>query len=250
VTVPEERKRESHLRRLDHILGNMHVRDPRPLDVARAPAEREIGVCRHFSLLFVGALRARGTPVRARVGFGSYLNPGRLEDHWVGEYWNASERRWILVDAQLDALQRKHMKVDFDPLDVPHDRFIIAHDAWTRCRSGALDPNQVGFSFVQMQGLWFVLGSLIRDTAALNGMELLPWDVWGGMSKPNATLTPDEIAFGDRLAKLTATPDEHAKELRALYESDQRLRPGPTVWNDRTQQNEPIDAAPAGVPIE
>jgi hypothetical protein len=249
VSVPDSRKRESHLRRLDHLLACLHARDPRPLDVPREPAERLIGVCRHFTVWFVGAMRARGIPTRARVGFASYFNPGRFEDHWVGEYWNASERRWILVDAQLDALQREHMKMDFDPLDVPHDRFVIAHDAWTRCRSGELDAEKFGFSLVSLQGLWFVLGDLIRDVAALNGMELLPWDVWGGMAKSNVALTPDELAFGDRLAKLTAAPEEHARELLALYESDARLRPGATVWNDRTSANEPIDAPPEGVTL-
>lgn len=250
VSVPDSRKRESHLRRLDHMLACLHVRDPRPLSVAREPAERLIGVCRDFSVLFVGALRANGIPGRARVGAASYLNPGRFEDHWVGEYWNASERRWILVDAQLDALQREHMKVDFDPLDVPHDRFVIAHDAWTRCRSGELDPEKFGFSLVSMQGLWFLLGSLIRDAAALNAMELLAWDVWGAMAKQKAILTPEELAFGDRLAKLTAAPEEHVRELRALYDSDARLRPGATVWNDRTLANESIDAPPEGVVLE
>ena len=30
-----------------------------------------------------------------------------------------------------------------------------------------------------MRGLWFIAGNLIRDAAALNNMETLPWDVGG-----------------------------------------------------------------------
>jgi hypothetical protein len=249
VSVPEPRKSESHLRRLDHMLGAIHARDSRPLDVAREPAERAIGVCRHFTVLLIAALRANGIPARARVGFASFFNPPQYEDHWVGEYWNASEKRWILVDAQLDELQRNAMKVDFDPLDVPRDRFVVAHDAWTRTRRGEIDDKRFGFSPIHLTGSWFILGDLIRDTAALNGVEMLPWDVWGGIPKANVGLTPDELAFGDHLARLTAAPEEHAKELRSVYLNDARIKPGASVWNDRTQTNDEVDAAPAGVPL-
>jgi hypothetical protein len=249
VSVPDSRKRETHLRRLDHMLGAMQARDSRPLDRTREPNDRLIGVCRHFTLWFVGALRAHGIPARARVGFASYFNPPQFEDHWVGEYWNEKEKRWVLVDAQLDALQRKGMKIDFDPLDTPRDRFVVAHEAWTGCRSGKLDPKRYGFSPVNMTGLWFIAGDLLRDATALNGVELLPWDVWGAMTKPDEEITPDALAFFDRLAKLTAAPEEHARELSSLYASDARLRPGASVWNDRTQADEATDQPPDGVAI-
>jgi GAF domain-containing protein len=249
VSVPDSRKSESHLRRLDHMLAAVHARDSRPLDVARDPAERSIGVCRHFTVWFVGALRAHGIAARARVGFATYFNPPQVEDHWVGEYWDARERRWVLVDAQLDEMQRERMKLDFDPLDVPRDRFVVAHDAWTGCRNGKLDPSKYGFSAINLTGLWFIAGDLVRDATALNGMELLPWDVWGRMPNPSAPLTSEELAFFDRLAQLTASPDDHARELRELHESA-ALKPGPTVWNDRRQAREAIDAPPADVPLE
>jgi Transglutaminase-like superfamily len=250
VKVPEARKRESHIRRLDHMLAAIHARDPRPLSEKRAPEERAVGFCRHFTVLFVAALREQGIPARARTGFGSWFNPPQYEDHWLCEYWNESEKRWVLADAQLDEAQQKAMKIDFDTLDVPRDKFVVSHDAWTRTRKGEIDDKRFGFSPVGLTGLWFIAGGLIRDAAALNGVEMLPWDVWGGMSKPNAELSPDELAFFDHLAQLTAAPDEHAKELRALYESDARLRPGPTVWNDVTQASEKTDEAPAGVKLE
>jgi hypothetical protein len=249
VDAPDSRKRESHLRRLEHMLGTLRARDPRPLDQAREPADRLIGVCRHFTLYFVAAMRQQGIPTRARVGFGTYFNPGKFEDHWVGEYWNDAERRWIMVDAQLDAQQREWLKVDFDPLDVPHDRFVIAYDAWNKCRAGEADAGKFGISVVPLHGLWFIAASLIREVASLNGVELLPWDVWGAMPQPNRAISPEELTFFDRLAKLTAAPDEHARELRALFESDERVRPGATVFNDRTQRNEPTDAPPDGVRV-
>ena len=62
-----------------------------------------------------------------------------------------------LVDAQLDGPQCKAFRPDFDPLDVPRDRFIIAGDAWQMCRRGRADPDQFGLSLVpHLHGLWFV----------------------------------------------------------------------------------------------
>lgn len=249
VSVPEERKQESHLRRLEHMLAAIAARDPRPLDVPRAPDARAVGVCRHFTLLLIAALRQQGHRARARVGFAQYFNPPQYEDHWVGEYWNEAEQRWILVDAQLDEVQRKGMKIAFDPLDVPREEFVVAHDAWTRVRRGELDEHRFGFSLIKLTGSWFITGSMIRDAAALNDVEMLPWDVWGAMAKPHASLTPDELAFFDRLAQLTAAPDAHAHELRALFESGDALKPGATVWNGRLQRAERVDQPPSGVKL-
>jgi hypothetical protein len=79
-----------------------------------------------------------------------------------------------LVDAQLDAVQRRTFQVDFDPLDVPRDGFIIAGDARQMCRAGRAEPNRFGFSHVGMSGLWVIAGNVLRDLASLNRMEMLP----------------------------------------------------------------------------
>ena len=78
-----------------------------------------------------------------------------------------------------------------------------------------------------MHGLWFVAGNLIRDVAALNNHEMLPWDVWGAMARSDAEL---DLAFFDRLAELSHAPDEHADALRAVYEDKRVAVPG-TVFN-------------------
>jgi hypothetical protein len=126
-------------------------------------------------------LREQGVPARARCGFGAYFAPGRFEDHWVAEYWNTAEQRWVLVDAQLDNVQRSAFRIDFDPTDVPHEQFILAGDAWKQCRAGRADPDLFGLSTIKEQGLWWIAQNLIRDLASLNRLEMLPWDVWGIM---------------------------------------------------------------------
>ncbi len=231
VKLPEQRINEKHIRPLGQVLAQIHELAPGPLTVARPPKDRVAGVCRHFTQMLVTALRRQGIPARARVGFGAYFNPGKFEDHWVGEYWNAAQKRWTLVDPQLDAIQRKTFKVDFDPRDVPRDRFIIAGDAWQMCRSGRADPAAFGLSPINLNGLWFIAGNILRDLAALNRVELLPWDVWGVMPRTDAEITPEQMALFDKLAALTMAGDEAFPEVRRIYESDDRLRVPSVVFN-------------------
>ena len=104
----------------------MQKTDPQPLTEPRSLEQRQIGNCRDFTVLLTSILRYQGVPARARCGFGTYFLPNHFEDHWVCEYWNADQERWILVDAQLDEFQCDEMKVPFDPLDVPRDQFVVA----------------------------------------------------------------------------------------------------------------------------
>jgi len=240
VKFSDEQRRDMHVRPLAEMLARIRAIDGQPLTVAREPRRRMPGVCRHFTLMLCGILRERGIPARARCGFGAYFTPGKFEDHWVCEYWNAGQARWILVDAQLDAVQRRALRVDFDPLDVPHDRFIIAGDAWQMCRRGRAEPDSFGLSYAPgLHGLWFIAGNVLRDLASLNRMELLPWDVWGCMPKPDEEWTDEKKAFLDTVAALTLGGDDAFADVRAIY-NDDRLRVPPVVFNALRNCPEPI----------
>jgi hypothetical protein len=76
-------------------------------------------------------------------------------------------------------------------LDVPRDRFLVAGDAWLQCRAGQADLSRFGIQFAGLRGLWFVAGSIVRDVAALNGAEMLPWDVWGCQPRPGEQLNSE-----------------------------------------------------------
>jgi hypothetical protein len=147
----------------------------------------------------------------------------------VCEIWDASQARWVLCDAQIDEHQGRALRPDFDVLDVPRDRFVVAGDAWSRCRSGDADASRFGIS--SLRGLWFVAGNVFRDLAALSNMEMLPWDTWGAMPAPEDRFTEEQLALLDRIAALTRSPDAAFSELRALYEADDRLRVPGTVFN-------------------
>jgi hypothetical protein len=225
VKLPPERHAEAHVRPLADMIDRIVAGDPRPLSEPRAPADRYVCVCRSFTLLMVAMLRSQGVPARARCGFGAYFEKGKGYDHWVAEYWNAAEGRWVLVDAQVDERQRRMFGIAIDTLDVPRDQFLVAGDAWTLARSGRADPGS--FGVLDMWGYWFIAGNVIRDIAALNNREMLPWDVWGIMTQDDARL---DFALIDRLAALTHEPDRHFDELRALH-LDARFAVPSTVFN-------------------
>jgi hypothetical protein len=231
LKLSEEQRDNGHIRPIAKMLTRIAELDARPLTTAREPGKRLPGVCRHFSLMLCSILRHQGIPARPRCGFGAYFNAGKFEDHWVCEYWNAGQSRWMLVDAQMDAAQRKAFRLDFNPVDVPRDRFIIAGDGWQRCISGRADAAAFGLSPIHLSGLWFVAGNVLRDLASLNRMEMLPWDVWGLMDMNDAAFTEEKKAVLDRVAALTLAGDSKFAEVRVIYESDDRLRVPPVVFN-------------------
>lgn len=139
-----------------------------------------------FSVLLCGLLRAHGIPARARCGFARYFVPGRGEDDWVCETWSAADSRWVLVDAQLDSVQQAAFQTSLDPLDVSRDDFLPGGLVWSQCRSGAADWSEFGLSVIHESGVRFVVGDFVRDVAALNKVELLPWDSWGVLTEGSA----------------------------------------------------------------
>jgi hypothetical protein len=219
--APPERMGELQLRTMEKRLARTLELDPRPLTEPRPIEKKLLGNCRDHSLLLVSMLRHQGVPARARCGFGTYFLPDHFEDHWVVEYWNAEQNRWIFVDAQLDEFQQNVLKTDFDPLDVPRDRFIVGGKAWQMCRSGEQDPEK--FGIFDMHGLGFVRGNLVRDVASLNKVELLPWDCWGIILNESLD-NPDDLAVLDEVAALTAGDVPDLDTVRSHFESDPRFR--------------------------
>ena len=234
VTLTEEERDRVNLRRVEQVLDVIVGRDGRPLGVPREPAGRTATNCRGFTVMVVSMLRAEGIPARARCGFGAYFTEGFFEDHWVAEYWDAGAGRWKLVDAQIDDKQREMFAIDFDLTDVPRDRFVIAGDAWTQVRAGRADPAKFGLSSLNEAGDWWIAANLMRDAAALDGIEVLPWDLWGAMPEPDDVV---DVALFDELAEATREPC--MDDVRRLMRDDRLRMPG-EVYNVQHRRKEPI----------
>ena len=211
---PAARVAEIDTRRASAMIARLMALDPRPLVEPRPPERRLIGCCRDFTVLLCALARHRGIPVRARVGFAGYFIANFHVDHEIVEWWDASQRRWRQVDPQLSQRHVAHYRIDFDPLDVPRDRFLVGGRAWQLCRRGEADPESFGLApeLPEPRGAKFVRGHVIQDLAALCKMELLRWDVWGLMLSGGGT----ELALLDEVAERTQAPDGFA-DVHRLY---------------------------------
>lgn len=227
LALSKEREAEVQLRSIKRQLERMIALDNRPLTEPRSPELRLVGNCRDFSTLLTGILRFKGIPARARCGFATYFIPGHFEDHWVVETWNPAEDRWVMVDAQLDKLQQEVLHVDFDPLDMPPGKFLVAGEAWPLCRQSKANPDH--FGIFEYKGWDFIRGNVLRDFLSLNKIEILPWDFWAPMSSSLAEGTPDDFAKIDHISSLTAARNIDFEAVRALYQGDSRLHV-PDEW--------------------
>jgi hypothetical protein len=220
VPVPERALRDVEIRSVEELVDRVLARDPRAATEPRPPADRFFGVCSHFALLATSILRSHGVPARVRVGFARYFVPGACEDHWVVEYRDGDV--WRLLDAQLDDASRALLGVAFPPWNVPREQFLDASTAWTRLRSGALDARHVGVTVVGLTGAWFAAQSVLRDVAALNRDEMLPWDTWGPGRQvgPHATRVPEQLTEGlDAVARTTAGSPDAACAAQVLHDA-------------------------------
>jgi hypothetical protein len=199
--------------------------DPAPLIQPRPSEKKLVGNCRDFTVFTVSMLRSKGIPARSRCGFGTYFNPGKFEDHWVLEYWD--EQRWVMVDAQLDELQQRALNLRFDPLDMPPGAFVTGGEAWLMARRGEADPDC--FGIFEYKGMDFIKGNLLRDLAAFNKFEVLPWDFWGWLERPAAEMPEADLALLDQAAQICAQADVTAA--LALYAQSPQFI-APLEWAD------------------
>lgn len=201
--ITEGKKSDLDIRYVKDILQKMLQRDSRPLTQEREPANRFVGSCRDYAIILCSMLRHQNVPARLRVGFDRYfnLNPGFYDDHWVCEYWDKEKSGWVMVDANLDEIVIKRQNITVDPLDISHDEFVTAGEAWELVRNKEVDPDKFGVSVINIQGLWFIRGSIVRDLAALNKQEVLPWDYWGIADKDKEEFPEKDIVLLDKASQ-------------------------------------------------
>ena len=206
--------------------------DARPFAEPRDPRDRIGGRCNTYTLLTVALLRSAGIAARARCGFATYFVPGYYEDHWVAEYWNATEQRWTMIDAQLDQTWQKMIGMHSDSaMVVGSEQFLTAGHAWRDWRNGRLEAERCGLTSIPEHGAFWIAGNLRLDLASLNKVEMLPWDVWGLGWGPGDEPTEEMLTAFDSVADLTVDPDARFDDLRERYENDESLRVDGTVFS-------------------
>lgn len=231
VDLSAEQAETIHERDAGRLLAAALAVDPSPIGQARPPERRVGGRCHQFTRLTVALLRAAGMPARSRCGFGGAFLPGWWEDHWVAEYWDAERGRWAMVDAQLDQTWRDLIAFGGDRFDLTPAEFLTAGHAWQAWRRGDLDAGRCGLSSISEHGAHWIAGNLRLDLAALNKVEMLPWDVWGAGFEPGEEPSDELLALFDAVAELTVDPDANLDQLRNRYDTDDGLRMDGTVFS-------------------
>lgn len=84
-----------------------------------------------------------------------------------------------------------------------------------------------------LTGLWFVRGQLLRDFAALNKVETVPylvrickgldWKPWRLVALKDNELTDNDLLLLDTIAELSLRVDANFNELRDLYKANKEL---------------------------
>lgn len=235
LELTEVRKQEGETRYVTKILKRIVEYDSNPLTTKRPPEKRFSGTCRDFAILLCAILRHQGVPARLRCGFAAYFTTDFYDDHWVCEYWNEKESRWVLVDPEIDEIYEKEYHFTVDIHDLPRDQFLVGEQAWKACNEGKLDPEKCGVLSIGIKGKWFVLNDTVRDLASLNKIEVLPWDEWGLADKKFEELNEEDLKLIDKIAEATSSETEDFSKIRELFQ-DERVKT-PKIIKSHTTYN-------------
>ena len=117
--------------------------------------------------------------------------------------------------------------VDF-PADLRPGQFLTGGEAWAAFRRGEIDDSRFGVHGTQNWGAGEIRGNAVKDLAALNKVETLPWDEWGRMTEAHEGRTgPDYDELLDTLAAACETDDPTT--LTTLYQRNDLQVPAALV---------------------
>jgi hypothetical protein len=222
LPIPSGRDDERQIRTAAEMIERIRHLDPSPIIESRPPQRRFLGTCRNYATLTCALFRHTGTPARVRVGFAGYFVPNTWVDHWIIEYWRASDERWVRVDPELDDDWLAKRAPNTTSERLAQHMYLSGGETWQRCRRGDLDPDRCNMGGDNW-GIGEVRGSVLFDLAALNKAEVLPWDSWGRMEAAYKGETDaDYDDFLDSVSAITSGDDFDA--IRELYEREDDLR--------------------------
>jgi hypothetical protein len=187
------------------------------------PVENKIVVCcRNVSVLMTAILKAKGIPSRSRAGFAPYLKKGESRDHWINQYWDESQNRWITFDA--DAFWDEE-DTGFNQYNIPEHKFDWAAETWLKIRNQYIDGSR--FVYADAYGtnsLKAVVRYLFYDFHAIMNNELTfsfqPCFIDNKFEK----LEEEDFIEIDNLAKLLLQPDKNYKELLWIWNTKKKYR--------------------------
>ncbi len=207
------------------MLAELYRRDKRGFVMDRSEPNKLILTCRFISILMASILKSKGIPCRVRSGFAPYFNvsglPGeKSDDHWINQYWNQKETRWVTID--VDGSLEGYLK--FNPYDMSQGVFDFSADAWLNVRRKKIDGehfwNAGGFS-----GLITVAWELFYDFHCLMNHEIIYFYHPNIVMLNNfKTIGENELKEIDELAVLMQNSDDNFDQLKNIWNNKRKYR--------------------------
>lgn len=200
------------------MLAEFFRRDKKGLTMERNVTDKLVLTCRYVAILMATILKTKGIPTRVRSGFGSYFEHEKDSwDHWINEYWSASENRWVTID-----VDGSLHKTGFNMYDIPKGKFDYSADAWLHVRDGKIDENHFR-NAGGPKGLIAIAWELFYDFHCLMNNEIIYMHAPQFIHKFN-NLPEEKLKEIDNLALLMQNPDENFEKLKHLWETKKEYR--------------------------
>jgi hypothetical protein len=202
------------------MLAELFRRDSNGLTMERRAEDKLVLTCRYIAILMVSILKAKGIPARVRSGFGAYFEGTKdAWDHWVIQYWNNQEDKWITVD-----VDGSWHKTGFDMYDVPEGKFDFSADTWLNIRQGKIDEKHFR-NAGGPRGLIVIAWELFYDFHCLMNDEII-YDHGPEFTfeKQFKKLDEDKLKEVDEFARLMQKPDENFDKLQEIWKTKREYR--------------------------
>ncbi len=175
--------------------------------------------CRQASVLMTAILKAKNIPCRSRAGFVDFGDDGSsYVEHWVNEYWNDNEKRWVLMD--VDGYYEFESRFGYSQFDLPARKFICGAEAWLGIREGTIGKNKLIVDESEPgQGVY---SYLMMDFHSLMNNEIFYYFLPKHLYNNYAKITEDELGELDDLARLVKNPDDNFNELYEIWNNNEK----------------------------
>lgn len=188
--------------------------------VAERQVENKIVVtCRYVSVLMSAIIKAKDIPCRSRSGFAPYFKENVSLDHWINQYWDKRQSKWITFDADFFGGNL----LGFNQYDIPHEKFDWAANTWLKIRKNETDGNEFIYAGDETS-LKAAIRAMFYDFHALMNNEISyefqPSYIAGKFDK----ISEDNFKEIDSLAKLMINPDENFDALCEIWNTNRKYR--------------------------
>ncbi|MDR2941308.1 MAG: transglutaminase-like domain-containing protein [Treponema sp.] len=187
--------------------------------VERQVENKIVVTCRYVSVLMSAVIKAKDIPCRSRAGFAPYFKKDLSLDHWINEYWDKRQSRWVTFDADFFS----NNLLGFNQYDIPHEKFDWATDTWLKIRENKTDGHEFIYANCETS-LKAAIRAVFYDFHALMNNEISyefqPSYIAGKFDK----ISEDDFMEIDSLAKLMVDPDANFDTLCEIWNTNKKYR--------------------------